>query len=239
MSAGGILCPQIIRGQTAQQNAVKALVVSLKPATSSFTPITSGLTNWWKFTADSGTSVTDTIGGNTGTLTTGTAWTSGPPGSPVSAFAISLNGTSQYMSFSQTSSMSVMSVSTWINPTAVTGGVYQAIIADIFNSSDKFAQFDIKGANPNLYYLGDNLSSGTVSAGAWSNIILTLSGSTGIYYINGTSAGSFSFNASITFGAIGIATSSSNLFGGLIGETRIYNRVLSSTEAAAIASFNG
>ena len=84
-----------------------------------------------------------------------------------------------------------------------------------------------------------------LTAGVWTHVAVTLNGSTGILYVNGTSAAS---NTSMTvkpsdfesiYNYIGKSQFSVDpLFAGRIDDFRIYNRVMSAAQIAAIAAGN-
>src|SRR5262249_40511663 len=84
----------------------------------------------------------------------------------------------------------------------------------------------------------------TFPVGTWTNVAVTLSGSTGTLYLNGTSVGTH--NAmTLNPASLGITNnnyigksqfSSDNYFPGLIDEFKIYGRALSASEITTLAS---
>jgi len=140
-----------------------------------------------------------------------------------------------------------MSILAWVNPTAV-GDAHHIICQKDDQGVEGtvnyyFALHTTIGA-PNLghYDTGwhDAQGDNAVSAGVWSQVAATLSGTTITYYINGAVSGSTkslvgtltTAGGSLTAGCQLAAGSIALPFDNIIGELLIYNRALSASEVA-------
>jgi hypothetical protein len=193
-----------------------------------------------------GTTATDTVTNNVGTLN-GTTFIS-TTGSGIFDF----DGADDYIQttfnpYTSIGDNTSWTVSSWVYVSNVTTqqrilGVYDTTRASRFwigivNGGILFG-YGNKGAYP--------ISGTSVSANSWQNIIVTYSTTTGIIsaYANGSINGTYDYagnsgngtiaNANIT---IGDSIGDSNLLNGNIGPIQIYNRALSASEV--LFNYNG
>ena len=211
--------------------------------------ITNGLVSWWKFDEGSGSAAIDSSGNNnTGTEIGGPTYVAGKVGK----YAISLNGTSQYITTSNASnfnfSASNFSLSAWINTTDASCAILSTITNSVYNGwewcisegSNTQAVGFVCFWNGTTWY-PFNLQ--TVDNGVWHNIIVTYNQANMLFYLDGN------FNQSISipnpnYGNsplyIGARNGSSILdFDGYLDDVRIYNRVLSASEVNRIYNLLG
>jgi len=199
-----------------------------------------------RFDESSGTVAGDSTGhGWNGTLV------NGPGRSPgMINNAVPLNGTNQYVTLpsSVVKGVTDFTVSTWVK----------------LNTSNNTRIFDFGTGTSNYMELCPNNSStgflryetvvgGTVQqintsyvfpTGTWTHVAVTLSGSTGSLYVNGTLVGT---NTGLTLNPAKLGATTLNYIGksqwsqdfylnGLVDEFQVYSRALSPSEVAALAS---
>jgi hypothetical protein len=189
------------------------------------------LVAYYPFDEGSGTTAGDYIGGNSGVLTGGPAWSVGKFGG-----ALSFDGTDDRV----VTSPSILSsypatVCAWIKPNP------SSMITSIVNKTN--FEFYIYKADTGLYlqlYNNTNngvISSGTLQTNVWQHVCASVAadGATKIY-INGAPSGSGSVTpaqSSASF-TIGSRPNSGLNFLGNIDEVRVYNTVLSDGEIASL-----
>ena len=218
------------------------------------------LVGYWKFDESTAGSTAADSSGNSNNLT--------PVNSPVPSTSIpsgmnngisdthsaSFNGSSQYFSIPDNSSLdstSAVTISTWVKFNSITGN-YQTIVSKWnigvaqqwtlqLNTDNHIGWWTGNGGTA-----GDDLeSSTTISSGSWYHVVATSSGSTKKLYINGT-LDSSKTNSPVTMGAAtsvglgigGKAAGSVEYLNGYMDDTRLYSRVLNATEASDLASGN-
>jgi YD repeat-containing protein len=211
----------------------------------------SGPVGYWKFDEGSGTTTADSSGiGNTGTLTN-TTWTTGE-----FANALSFNGSSSNVNMGTGTGLTDlylggMTVSAWIKPAGSGGGGGGRIVDKDNNDSGWF--FAMSGTTT-VKFSSDQFatsqpsrtSSATISLNTWQLVTATWDGSTNganiHIYINGSLADGTSANGSgaastdsgTPFTVGNRTTDNARGFNGVIDDVRVYNRVLSSSEIAAL-----
>jgi len=186
--------------------------------------ITQGMVGYWKFDEGSGTSTTDSRGGNAGTLTNGPIWTSNSK----SGQALDFDGSNDF-------------VSTSFVPTR--GSTICGWFLTRASSSQKNI-FDLGGSNILmtlntkllLQYAGSNYvySATVLNNNQWYHICAYFSGnaSTSKIYLNGkddTSVPIYYSEVPPSISGFRIS-SSSNSFNGSIDEVMIFNRALTANE---------
>jgi hypothetical protein len=197
-----------------------------------------------------GTTVDRSRKGNSGTLVgytnaTTTAYKAGKVGS-----ALSFNGSSQYVSVPNSSSLNPsgdLSISAWVK-TSIVGVAGKNIIAK-GNGNDYFQQyeFQIGGDNKVYFVIGNSTNNGyyilntpsAVLSSGWNNVTATLSDTSANIYVNGVldssasgSGSRIAANSNPVF--IGGRQDNSTYFNGSIDDVRVYNRALSAYEVTQL-----
>jgi len=200
------------------------------------------------FDETSGTTASDATGnGWTGTLVNGPLWTSGKFGN-----AVELDGTDDYVSLPSgvVDGLTDFTISVWVRLDTI---------------SDWSRIFDFgTGTSVNMFLTPRNGSTGTVrfaittggaggeqringsaalATGVWTHVAVTLSGNTGILYVNGDEVGRNS-TMSLTPGSLGVTTQ--NYIGksqyddppsdGCFDDFLLYSNALSAAEVAELAN---
>ena len=175
----------------------------------------------------SGNTWTDTVGGNTGTLTNGPTYSSDNGGSIV------FDGTNDYIDVSGTESLNApisinFSLSVWMYPTK-TGG-WQGVLTKNRSTSTQTGLF-LSSSNQFVFGAGGpaNLIGSSFSANTWYHVVLVQAANTSRkIYINGsldatkTSTFGTTSSGSETF-RLGQASGVNEDFGGRISNASIYN----------------
>ncbi len=222
-------------------NATAQITIGVKPAPDS------NLAVWLKLNETSGTTASDSSGnGKNATLVNTPTWTTG-----LFNNSLSLSGTTQYVTLPTgiVSSLSDFTISTWVKPGSVSNwsrifdfgtGTTAYMFLTPQNGATSVPRFAITtsgGAGEQQINANAALSPGT-----WTHIAVTLSGSTGILYINGVEAGR---NSSMTLKPSNLGNTALNYLGrsqysdpylaGSLDDFQIYKRALSASEIAAFA----
>ncbi len=199
----------------------------------------SGLTGYWKFNENTGTSVYDSSGnGNNGSIN-GASWVAGKSGS-----GLSFNGSSSYVEVPDSSTVDQLSSFSWTAWVYISGyGDYREILTK--QSTNQGGNYEIR-INPDgiLSFAAFTNSVNVISVNVvpldqW--VLLSgvfTSGSKVELYING------SLNNSVSTGVTTYGSNSDTLkigkradglfFSGLIDEVAMYNRALSGSEILSI-----
>jgi autotransporter-associated beta strand protein len=228
-------------------SGVNAVGESANSAEVSATP--TDLIDWWKFDETSGNLAADSgAAGKTGTLLSGATWIPG-----VINNAVHLDGTANgYVSFPSglVSTLNDFSICCWVKADASAtwarvfdfgSGTGTYMFLSPFNGSGvvRYAITTSSGAGEQ----GIN-SPSALSTGVWHHLAVTLSGSTGVLYIDGKAVGT---NSSMTLNPSSLGGTTQNYLGksqwndpnltGSVDDFHIYARALSSGEIAALATF--
>ena len=207
---------------------------------------------WYKFDETSGTTAVDSSGyGNKGTINGGSnaTWTAGKYGNAVNFGGANTDAAYVALPGNIVDNLTNMTFSTWVN-TSNTGEYTSLFTAGPTASSSptKYMMFQPKGSRFTITgtvpAAEQNIATGSnLTANTWKHIAVTLSGSTGILYIDGVEAAR---NTSMTYKPADLApTTSGNFIGksewaqdkflkGQVDDFRIYNRALSSAEVARV-----
>jgi hypothetical protein len=219
--------------------------------------VTNGLLVWYDAGINasypgSGTAISDlSPNANNGTLTNGPTATTDGGG------AISFDGTDDYISVGNLSTVNNLTVQMWVKVNSNAGN-FKGFAAAKGASLDFDSGFNIdlgqsSGASFNTcnieggflrVVLGTDLMTSTVSFGTWVNICYTVSPTTVQFYLNGQPEGSTARlnNASTTIGLTSLVIGArvfnlpSSSINATIADTQIYNRALSADEV--YANFN-
>lgn len=186
------------------------------------------------------------------TNATGPIWKSfakdGPLTPPfLNQYSLSFNGSSDYLSVQQNSSINIsgdITLSAWVNRTATIS--YSAVFTKRQVGGSMNYQLTIDNSNGRV---GLGHSGGawvyntttTLSINTWYHVAVTVSGGTAQFYVNGTPEDSFSgisINATTHDLTIG-ATVGYNYFGGNIDEASIFSSALSAPQVASLIDSSG
>lgn len=202
---------------------------------------------YYAFNETSGTTAADSSGnGKNATLAAGAGWAAGRQGN-----ALILNGSAtSYVSMPSgiVSSLNNFTISSWIKLSSLstwarlfdfgTGTETNMFLAP--SAGGGVTRFAIKYNNSAEQQV--NASAG-LSTGAWKHVAVTLSGTTGILYIDGVEVGR---NTSVTLKPSSLGTTTLNYIGksqyadpylsGLVDEFRIYNVALSPAQISLLVS---
>jgi aryl-phospho-beta-D-glucosidase BglC (GH1 family) len=201
---------------------------------------------WWKFDATSGTTAADSgYGGNPGTLQSGATWVVGAISN-----AVHLDGTANgYVSLPAglISALNDFTISTWVK---VGANATWARVFDFGSGTGTYMFLAPASGGASVRYAITTGSgeqqlnrAGNLSAGVWHHLAVTLSGSTGVLYVDGVPANT---NLSMTLNPSSLGSTTQNYIGksqwpdpnltGSVDDFRIYNHALNATEVAALAN---
>jgi uncharacterized protein len=179
-----------------------------------------------------------------------------PPPPPVSwvpgkfGNSVQLSGTNQHVNLPTgiVTGLADFTIACWVNPGAISTW---SRIFDFGSGTGSYMFLTVSaGAGPRFAITTSGAGgeqqislSGQLPVGQWTHVAVTLSGSTGTVYINGTTAGS---NTSMTLTPSSLGATGNNWIGksqygdpdlnGAIDEFQIYNRALSGTEVQALTA---
>jgi hypothetical protein len=215
------------------------------PTILSGAPASPILLGHWKFDEASGATAADSENWKTGTLVNGPVWTSGRLGN-----AVDLDGVDDYVSLppSVVAGLTDFTISAWVKLDSTSNNTR---IFDFGSSTSNYMELCPRTGTGFLKYV--IVTGGTAQAidttytfptGTWTHVAMTLSGSTGTLYVNGTAVGS---NAVMSKNPSNLGDTSQNYIGksqwsndpylnGSVDDFRVYNHALSAADIAALAS---
>ncbi len=193
----------------------------------------------------SGATAADSSGnGNNGTINGGAAWTAGQSGN-----AVDLDGTDDYIALPAgvVSGADTITVAAWVNLDTVSNwmrifdfgsGTSTYMYLTPQNGSTGKIRFGIRNNGSTAQNI-DGTSA--LATGGWHHVAVTLNGSTGTLYVDGSAVGS---NTSMTIKPSDMGATTQNWIGrsqhsdpyldGRVDDFRIYNRAISSSEVASV-----
>ncbi|GAA0721683.1 hypothetical protein GCM10009105_32230 [Dokdonella soli] len=200
------------------------------------------------FNESSGISAADSSGnGHMGTLVGGVAWVAGKIGD-----AVSLNGSDGYVSLPNDILVDVadFTIAAWVQ---WKGTRSWERLFDFGSGTDHYMFLTPKGDNGNLCFKNSLTSNGgevaidsavALPPGQWVHVAVTLLGTTGTLYVNGSVVGS---NTAMEFAPFHLGSTSQNsigrsqypndpYFNGFIDEFRIYRGALNAAQITALMS---
>lgn len=206
------------------------------------TNTTNGLIGYWSMEDATGTQATDFSGnGNNGTLTNSPIWTNGARGKGMTFDGTvanplgTLTGISRLLVGQDLGSSTAISASFWIKPT---GGQKGGIMTSGPTLSVPRFAISINADNSIEGYRGSTFQGGgALTAGVWSHVVVTHSGSDFTIYYNGAQAATGS--NTVTEATQSTFIIGANYWGsvpGSLDEVRIYDRVLTAAEVTALYS---
>ena len=203
---------------------------------------------YYKFDEASGTAVKDSSdSGNNAQLNGGAIWAAGKSGN-----AVSLDGTSGYVSLPSgiLSNINATTISAWVKLDTVsewarifdfgTGTNEYMFLAPQCNGNMRFAITTNGNSNE------EQINAPVPAQGSWKHIAVTLSGNTGVLYVDGIEVAR---NGNMTLKPSGLGNSTQNYVGksqfngdayldGSIDDFRIYNKALSADEVKKLYDSN-
>jgi rhamnogalacturonan endolyase len=207
----------------------------------------SDVINWWKFDDASGAVATDSIGGDNGTLLSAASWTTGRNNG-----AVHLNGTANsYVSLPAgiVTNLNDFTIATWVK---VDTNATWARIFDFGTGTGNYMFLaPASGSSSVRYAITTTSTAGeqqisnnaVLSTGVWHHVAVTLSGTNGILFVDGSPAGT---NSNMTLRPSDLGPTTQNYFGksqwsdpnliGNLDDFRIYNRALSAAEINSLAN---
>ena len=202
---------------------------------------------WWKFDATSGTTAADSgSGGNPGTLQSGATWVVGAISN-----AVHLNGTANgYVSLPMglVSALNDFTISTWVK---VDANATWARVFDFGSGTGSYMFLAPASGGTSVRYAITTRQRRRAAVeprrqsfdGRWHHLAVTLSGSTGVLYVDGVPADT---NLNMTLKPSSLGSTTQNYIGksqwpdpnltGSVDDFRIYSRALNATEVAALAN---
>ncbi len=206
----------------------------------------SGLSGWWKFDEGSGTNAADSSGnGNTGTLTNGPTWTNGVVGGALNFDGVddyvSANGIAAGGSFGNAHTITAWArVIDWTNSRTIAGAG---------NTSNEYSEMNSEGNNKTFSGQTKRLSWNVITSlntysndNGWHYFALAVNDAGQVvgFYVDGVSQGSGGLDNDLStldrfyVGQLPYGSANALPWSGAIDEVRVYNRVLTSAEIAAI-----
>ncbi len=192
----------------------------------------------WDFDECSGTLAADRSGnGYNGTLTSSPTWSTDTPFG--TGCSILFSG-SNYVALANTASLDLgqtFTISAWIKPAAAATGWH-----DVWGGNTNDASFGFNSAGGGtMRFTKTNIidapvSTRAVTAGNWHHVAAVFSAGTLSYYVDGQSAGTFTFAQTFVPGVnrIGARVSSAGSFNGRIDAVRVFTKGLTAREVGEL-----
>lgn len=219
--------------------------ITCPPAVSGFVNPATGIIAAYPFNETGATTTAkDVIGGKNGTLTNGPTWNTGKYGN-----AVYLDGSNDYVALPTgiVSSLSGnYSVSTWVY---LNNNTQWTRIFDFGTGTTNYMFLTPRGGNNTISFairtasINEQIINGTAAlpTGGWHHVVVTLQGSTGTIYVDGTAVGT---NTGMTLNPSELGNTNQNYIGesqwpdpllnGRIDEFRIYNIALSGAQVTEL-----
>jgi hypothetical protein len=188
-----------------------------------------GMISYWKFDEDSGTTASDSVDANDGTLVNGPVWTTGQVGG-----ALSFDGLDDYVTVpSNGLSSNPMTISWWMNTMDMRAVLFmdknywydtEGMEIWLYDNSGGYGYLNVRGSG------GTNVASSSDFHGEWVHVAVVFDGTTVKIYRNGALDTSGTIEQIVTSTQdfiMGMYPSLSDWYlNGIIDEVAIYNRVL-------------
>jgi hypothetical protein len=193
--------------------------------------ITTSMTHRWQCEEGSGTTLSDSIGSDTGTLHGSVGWTSGQIGSSALSFPGASGSGITLASGVNTST--TFTIAAWVFRSTGAGG-YENLFTQ--NST---AGFWIKAGKIDFFFAGADHLSNTLIPLGWHHIAMTCSAGSYTFYLDSVADGTgtgFSSNISINCMGADNGTGGEPLTGNL-DDIRFYTRALTATDISTLYAF--
>jgi len=189
-----------------------------------------GMVSYWKFDESSGTTASDRMDANPGTLVNGPAWAAGKVGGALQFYA-----NQSYITIPDSQTLDGngnFAIEMWVNPQST--GDWQGLFFKGASSPYHYA-FALDSSGTPSFYSDVNYwmyANTTLSYGTWSHLAVVFDGADINFLVNGAPAGS----SPITVGVsnmplvMGMWDSNYGQLNGLIDEVAVYNRSLTTDE---------
>jgi hypothetical protein len=198
----------------------------------------------WRLDETSGTTAIDSEGGHHGTLTNGPAWIPGQVDG-----GLEFDGTDDFINVPHDDALSLttFSISAWIKPTSLSGWKVIVNKGTTTNAVNYYLATDNDEIGLGFYNAGwveFNTTSADLTSNQWYHVLASYDDAsrTGRIYLDGmlihtstVSTSPLANSDALTIGRSGIG----EYWTGIVDDVRIYNRVLSDSEAADIAGGGG
>lgn len=202
-------------------------------------PITDYIARW-RFDETSGTAAADDTGTYNATFNTAPTWAAGQIGN-----CAQLNA-AKHATFTMNLSASSFSISAWINSIAGSEIIHFSLGSSSAGNKALHCRLQTDG-NLVLGFFSDDLitTGGVITAGVWTHVVYTYNSVSKLQeiWVNAISKASRTAGADFTGDTsgwlAGWVAGSNEEWNGSIDETRVYDRVLSSTEITDVFNFTG
>lgn len=197
----------------------------------------SGLEFYYSFDETSGSFVRDVSANDyNGTTVSSPSWGAGQVDS-----AVSLNGSSQYMTGADVDESGTITVSAWVYPTSTQSST---IISKNSTTSDSQANLTLASSVPTIQMTINGSDTSATDTGnalpnnTWSHVAATYDGSDLSLYVDGNLADSTPASGAISTNNLAwtigrFANSGTSYFAGSIDEVKMFSRALSASEITA------
>ena len=201
----------------------------------------------WNFDECQGNSLKDHSNyGNDGTLVAAPVWSNNTPNG--SGCSLNFNGTSQYVTIPDSSSMSFtgdLTIGVWIYPTAEAGGQYRAILGKRNGNGTNFEVYLDQGNGGLGYYnTASQIDTNYIPLlNKWTYVTVVINGTTLTMYQNGSQFYTASGISPVVAHAgsppldIGYDNAAAEFFSGLIDSVNIFNKSLTAEQVQKLYAF--
>jgi hypothetical protein len=200
-----------------------------------------GPVSYWRIGETSGTSATDTTGGNTGTYRNGVTQGAASLTSDTSDRAASFDGVNDSMAAASTAGLSpanTVTVEAWVRPSALPAA---GNFASIVTKAESYAlQFNGSRLEFTTMQNGTRrrvqAAAGAVAVGGTYHLVGTYDGTTQRLYVNGVQVASAAFAGPMSTNAnrvvVGSWDTASEFMAGTVDDVAVYNKVLTAAQVA-------